>query len=120
MNWLTPLCQQIVADKRFTREQRDSGVLWAGELSGICDRWVMGAPSPIIDADPDYEGSALVLCWLWQKRVRSLSIYVEPDLNVSLMMLDGEFSTTEKPTHELLKRYVQCFFEGWEAPSVST
>ena len=113
MNWLTPLCQEIVRDKRFSREQRDTAVLWAGELSALCDRWVDGAPIPFVDIEPDDEGNVMMLSWLWRQEQKSFSLCIEVDLSVSLMMVDRERSLHEVATHELLKRSVQCFFEGW-------
>lgn len=115
MNWLTPLCQEIVRDKRFTKEQRDTAVLWAGELSALCDRWVAHAPVPNLDLDPNEEEPALLLCWFWLRAERSLTLRIEEDLSVCLHMSDtGRSHIYLKTNHEQLKRAVQCFFEGWE------
>jgi len=112
VNWLTPLCQEIVKDKRFSREQRDVAVLWAGELSALCDRWVPNAPIPAVQREPD--DGAVVLSWIWKSQQRELSVYIGADQRVSLHMFDRERNHIDlTPTHELLKRSVQCFFEGW-------
>ncbi len=55
-----------------------------------------------------------MLSWYWKAQHRALSLYIEADENVWLQMLDdGRAHTDMRPTHELLKRSVQCFFEGW-------
>lgn len=106
------MCQEIVADKRFTREQRDVAVLWISELWSLCERWVPKAPPPIIEREA--EDGTIVIHWLWQAKQRSLGLYIEKDESVWLQMLDRGYSRTDmKPTHEVLKRCVQSFFEGW-------
>lgn len=121
MNWLTPLCQDIVRDKRFTKDQRDTAVLWAGELSALCDRWAPRAPIPQLDLDQNEEDPALMLCWFWVAKQRSLSLYIEEDLAVSVHMSDADRNHIDiKPNHEQLKRAVQCFFEGWEPAHVAS
>ncbi len=119
MNWRTPLCQAIVADKRFSREQRDVAVLWVGELSALCDAMVPGAPPPHIERII-HEDNVLALSWLWRDRGRSLTIYVERDQSVWVQLLDAGLANTDtRPTHTTLKRYVHVFFEGWDPSHVT-
>jgi hypothetical protein len=120
MPWLHPLCTKIVAMRELPEEQRTVSVLWASELAGICDRWVPLAPTLQLDMAPteDYpRAPELRLSWFWQAQHRTLTLTVDHEGRVDLLLLDAEaVQDTENPAHEVVKRSVQCFFEGW-APS---
>lgn len=113
MNWLTPLCQEILKLKSFSRDHRDTVILWASELAGICDSFVPDAPQPILGSDPA-EGT-IELSWLWQRQQRAIGVTVEQgDLRASVTMIDrGDTHVTLRPSHDQLKTSVRSFFEEW-------
>ena len=115
MNWRTPLCNTIWSLKQFSAEQRDTTILWASELSGICDASVPKAPMPHVELGVgEDDAGELHLSWYWKAQHRTLTVAVSRDLGVSLRMLDQDtYQEHERPSHELLKRSVQCFFDGW-------
>ncbi len=54
MNWLHSLTEKILAERGFPGEQRRALVLWANELSIICDQRVPKAPAPeLLSLDPE-------------------------------------------------------------------
>lgn len=111
MNWLTPLCQEILAKKEFSRDQRDTLVLWAAELSGICETFAPKAPIPQLETFPTGQ---IQLSWYWNDKLRGLTLSVEENLRVALTLVDMDRShVTVQPSHEQLKRAAQSFFEGW-------
>ncbi len=110
MNWLTPVCQEILAMKSFGRDQRDTLVLWAAELSGICDQAVKTAPAPAVDS---LDKTDMILRWADRADDRELTVFVAPDLQVCLHLRHGfRTQVTPRPSHEYLKRSVRSFFEG--------
>ncbi len=114
MNWHTPLCQKILAMKLFPVEQRSALILWASELSGICDVAAPRASVPLVDTRDWRE---LLLGWSDAHDERELTIYVCPDLKASLHLRHfANLEVTLTPTHEKLKRAVEAFFfEGVHA-----
>jgi hypothetical protein len=113
MNWLTPLCQEILKLKSFSREHRDAAILWAAELSGICRSHAKDAPSPIVQPVSDPTSDCWIeLAWLRQRTATALSVVVEQDLSAALHLHDTSRShIILKPSHEQLKRAVQAFFQ---------
>ncbi len=114
MNWLTPLCQKILAMKLFPREQRNALALWASELSGICDVSAPRARMPLADS---IDWTDMLLRWTEEHDERELTLYVTPLLKVSLHLRHrAKTSVTDSPSHEQLKRAVEAFFfEGVHA-----
>lgn len=111
MNWLHPLTERIMAEREFPGEQRRTLVLWANELSAICDQYVPRAPAPeLLSLDK-------VLQLVWTLNVRYFSIGVTPGLRLLLAMNDpmGTHHQTD-PTHQELRRDVLCLFDGWRSP----
>lgn len=108
MNWHTPLCQKILAMKMFPVEQRSTLILWASELSGICD---MSAPrAPVLQVDT-LDWADLMLRWTELFDDRELTLYVDPELLVSLHLRhSAKTAITESPSHDQLKRAVEAFF----------
>ncbi len=109
MNWLTPVCHEILAMKSFERDQRDTLVLWAAELSGICDQGAKDAPAPMVDSM-----NKIDMLLRWEDRIddRELTVFVDPGLQVCLHLRYGfRTQVTPRPSHEHLKRAVRSFFE---------
>lgn len=123
MLWLHPLCEKITRMRELPEEQRTAAVLWASELSGICDRWIPLAPTLQLETVPteDYpRAPELHLSWFWQNQHRSLTVIVNLEGRVELLLLHGGAAqTTEQPGHDVVKRSVQCFFDGWQPSNAS-
>ena len=108
MNWLTPLCQEIMKLKSLPREHRDTLILWASELSGICDSFAKRAPAPTIY----YDATWCHIGW-WFAEERGLLAVTMSDGSVALVMHHGEHKNeTPNPTHAQLKSAVRGFFEA--------
>ena len=114
MNWLTPFCQEIDKQKNISRGARDTAILWASELSAICDLYVKLAPILQLENIHDHEGDELKLSWFWLNEQRSFTLSVGDGVAPTLILMDGTRNeVTDAPSHDKLKRAVQCFFEGW-------
>jgi len=124
MPWLHSLCAKITAMRELPEEQRTASVLWASELAGICDRWVPRAPELQLEMVPteDYpRAPELYLSWFWEAKLRTLTVGVDHEGRVELLLLDEEsYQNTENPAHEVVKRSVQCFFDGWSPSNAET
>ncbi len=119
MPWLHPLCEKIREQKAFSMDQRDTLILWAAELAGICARWVPLASSPQLEGFDD-EGE-LHLAWSRPMLERSLRVIVDEKNEVCLNLYDrGVVQNDPRPTHERLKVAVQCFFSGWSPSNTGT
>lgn len=111
MNWLHTLTQEILARREVSGDQRRALALWVTELSIICDKHVPEAPAP------ELEFAETVFKVNWILNDRFFAIGVTPGLRLLLTMNDPHGTKRDvDPTHQELKRYVLCLFEGWKAP----
>lgn len=109
MNWLPTLTQEILARREVPGDQRRALALWVTELSIICDKLVPLAPAP------ELEFSEQVMKVNWILNDRFFAIGVTPGMRLLLTMNDPNGTKREvDPTHQELKRYVLCLFEGWK------
>lgn len=111
MNWLEPLTREILAMRKPSGAQRRALVLWANELSAICDQLIPDAPAPDLEPAVGDDGT-IRIHWILNDRVFSLS--VTPGYRALLAMNDpkGQHRVVD-PTHQELRRYVLCLFDGW-------
>lgn len=109
MNWLQPLTDSILAERRMPGEQRRTLVLWATELSEICDRHVPRAPAPMLLLP----GHLMQLVWTLNDRFFAVS--VTPDSRAILAMNDPNGThLQDDPSYTELRTHVRSLFEGWK------
>jgi hypothetical protein len=113
MNWLHVLRESISSRRSAPQPQREALLLWANELAAICDAHAPRAPVLQLDDGATDGEPELQLSWFWIDEQRALTVSVSEQLVPRLLLIDGtRVSLTEHPTHEQVKRAVQCFFEG--------
>lgn len=120
MNWRYSLCEKILAVRSAPAACRDTAVMWASELSAICDRWVPNAAEPVLlGTVSDDIDMGIGMSWYGPgddptkfSQRGTLHLMVRYDERVMMYLSDGDQNVTVyEPPHCVLKTSVRSFFE---------